>query len=557
MTPGWIGKYRVARLLGQGGMGSVYLAYDEVLNRPVAIKLLRDGAPPEHRSRFELELSRSAQLRHPNIVAVWDSGVHKGQLFMVMEYLDGETLAALIERREPLPIAISLRHVEDVCLALSHVHQAGFVHRDVKPSNIMVGRDGWLKLVDFGIARATDSDLTGAGAVVGTMSYMAPEQITGGTVDARADIFATGLVLYELLSYRRAFGDTHDGLVHRLVHEQPVPLATLCPDLPADAVAIVDRALEKNPKHRYQDIRDMRRAIAVARARIESAPRAVPRSRATLTTQAAAAARTPSKESSVVRGRRLPAFGGACVLTAALSQLWIASAFDAALPNLPASPMATGQTLVMPVPPAVPLAIPAPMLAARRTDPATSDRTSAQTLHSHAEAAPAVPADAPVVSQIADASARFLPWTHEEKDNREEAAPLVSTSSVPHSTIAASRASPSRDSAAHDIRQLLERQYADAMSDRRVDAVSAIYPAVDAELLQKQFATVRSWRVGMQCAVVSIASEADAADATCTVRYQTELTSRPGRRESSEQSAHVHLTRRADAWTIDRVRFGR
>ncbi len=560
-VPTRIGKYRIVRLLGQGGMGSVYLGHDAVLNRHVAIKVLREGAPPEHCARFRLELSRAAQLRHPNIVAVWDSGVHKGQLFMVMEYIDGHTLAALIERREPLSLNRKLHVIDSVCLALAHVHQAAFVHRDVKPSNIMVDRSDWVKVVDFGIARAPGSDLTGEGAVIGTMSYMAPEQVTGGPVDSRADIFATGLVLYELLSYRRAFGDTHDPAVHRLLREAPLPLMTLCPDLPVAVADIVNKALEKDPNRRYQDIGDMRSAIAAVRARLQSAAAVSTRVAMpdVITRPRAVPARDPRRASSgpgmTAYSRRLPAVGGAFVLTAALSQLWLAPAYEGRLPDLPASPAAPQTSFVLPPPPATPFAAPVPK--APRLEPEANEHSglTIRPASSEAQATSVAITDTPA-PRIAEPAATSSDRSDAPIDVQARP-PLQTTSRLPATSVGGVRESPSGESASRDIRELLEGRYAGAMTDRRVEVISAIYPAVDRSLLQRQFAAVRSWRVAMSCPVVNVGSGADSADATCAVTYQTELAARPGQRETSDQTAHVRLTRRLDSWSIDRVRFGR
>jgi serine/threonine protein kinase len=390
---------------------------------------------------------------------------------------------------------------------------------------------------------------------------MAPEQVTGGPVDSRADIFATGLVLYELLSYRRAFGDKHDAAVHRLLREAPLPLMTLCPDLPVAIPDIVNKALEKDPNRRYQDIGEMRSAIAAVRARLESAaavstrvampdvitgPRAVP---------ARDRRRASSGPDTTPYSRRLPAVGGALVLTAALSQLWLAHAYEGRLPDLPASPAAPHKSFFLPPPPATPFAAPVPKATRLEREANEHPGPTIRPASSEAQAPSVVLIDTPA-PRIAEPAAAFSDRSDAPIEVQARP-PLQTTSRLPVTSVGGVRESPSGESASRDIRELLEGRYAGAMTDRRVEAISAIYPAVDQSLLQRQFAAVRSWRVAMSCPVVNVGSGVDSADATCAVTYQTELAARPGQRENSEQTAHVRLTRRLESWSIDRVRFGR
>jgi len=269
-APATVGKYTVKRLIKHGGMGSLYLAFDPDLKRSVAIKLLRgDLDHDELRKRFERETAAVAGLRHRNIVTIFDTGIHEGDPYLVMDYIPGETLAELIRRQAHLSVQRKLQIVEDICAALGHAHASGIVHRDVKPANVMIDDDDTVKVVDFGIARIRDSDLTD-GAVIGTLSYMAPEQMSGGHVDHRVDVFAVGAVMYELLSFRRAFqGGIEDGLIAKVMNADPPPLATFCPDLPLEVCAIAARAMDKDPDRRYQDVRALRGALAAARQRYE------------------------------------------------------------------------------------------------------------------------------------------------------------------------------------------------------------------------------------------------------------------------------------------------
>jgi len=267
--PRFIGRYQVERLLGVGGMGEVYLARDPNIGRLVAIKVLRTD-DDEYRHRFKIEIKAAGALQHRHIITIFDSGEHEGSPFLAMEYIAGETLADKIKRRADIPLADKLRYIEELCEGLAHAHRAGIVHRDIKPANVIVADDGdSVKVVDFGIARLGESRATQSGLLMGTYNYMSPEQMKGQRVDHRSDIFAVGLVLYELLSYRRAFpGSMGDGLMYRILHEEPEALTALLPGLPREVPAIVRRALCKEPGERYADIASMAASVKDASRRL-------------------------------------------------------------------------------------------------------------------------------------------------------------------------------------------------------------------------------------------------------------------------------------------------
>jgi len=263
--PGAIGRYRVERRLGTGGMGAVYLARDPELDRLVAIKLVKDDLTdePELRERFLREARAAARLRHPNIITIFDIGEWDNRSFIAMEYIEGESLADVARRQPTLDPAWVLRWMEQLCHGLAHAHRAGVVHRDIKPANLMIDREGTLKIVDFGIARAGESQLTKSGVLVGTANYLAPEQLLGTATDHRADIFAVGAVFYELLSGQKAFpGTIADGLFNRICYEAPQPLAARCPGLEPDIARIINGAIEKDPSRRYLDLSAMAADIA-------------------------------------------------------------------------------------------------------------------------------------------------------------------------------------------------------------------------------------------------------------------------------------------------------
>jgi serine/threonine protein kinase len=270
-NPATIGRYQVRDRLGQGGMGVLYLALDPAIDRLVALKLLRVDSD-ELRERFLREARLAARLQHPNIVTIYDVGEHEEQPFIAMEYIAGETLAELIQRRAALSLVRKLSLMLDACKGLAYAHKHAIVHRDIKPANLMVGRDtGVLKVLDFGIARGGDSTLTQVGMLMGTPNYMSPEQIEGRTIDQRSDIFALGLVLYELLVYRQAFkSDTPHAVLHQVLHGTPAPLREIDPEIDPALVAVVDKAIAKSCELRYQDLDALRGDLARIANRLDA-----------------------------------------------------------------------------------------------------------------------------------------------------------------------------------------------------------------------------------------------------------------------------------------------
>ena len=225
-VPTSIGRYEVERLLGEGGMGVLYLARDPVLDRHVALKLLRVNGE-DLRRRFMREAQSAARLQHPNIVTVYDVGDHDGQLYIAMEYIDGDTLATLIRDDVPFSAIRKLDIIDEVADGLGFAHQRGIIHRDIKPANLMMSRGGLVKVLDFGIARVAhrESGEIDAPTLIGTPAYMAPEQLEGADVDARSDIYAVGLVMYEFFSGRRAFsGATTAEVLQKVLDAQPTPI---------------------------------------------------------------------------------------------------------------------------------------------------------------------------------------------------------------------------------------------------------------------------------------------------------------------------------------------
>jgi beta-lactam-binding protein with PASTA domain/tRNA A-37 threonylcarbamoyl transferase component Bud32 len=251
------GRYRLEARLGAGGMAEVFRGHDMVLDRPVAIKVLseRFASDPSFVDRFRREARAAARLNDRNVVSVFDSGADDGTNFIVMEYIEGRTLADFLAGGGKLPPDKAAELVEHVCDGLAAAHAQGVVHRDIKPANIMVTREGVVKVMDFGIARITTSADTIAqtAQVLGTASYLSPEQAQGRPVDARSDIYSLGIVLYELLAGSAPFnGESPVAVAMKHVHETPPPPSSVNPDVPPALDAVVMRALSKNPANRYQ-----------------------------------------------------------------------------------------------------------------------------------------------------------------------------------------------------------------------------------------------------------------------------------------------------------------
>ena len=266
-----LGSYQIVDELGRGGMAVVYRAFQPSLNRHVAIKVLPPhlGFDQEFVERFQREALASAKLRHPNIVVIHDVGHQQGIYFIVMELLEGHTLKQIIEQEGALSVERANRIVEQLAAALDYAHQQGLVHRDVKPANIFIGKDDHVTLTDFGIAKAASEaqQLTRTGMLMGTPEYMSPEQAEGEGVDYRTDLYALGIVLYQLLVGQVPFrGTTPHAILHAVIYEAPAPLRQLRQDLSPAIEAVVLQAIDKRPERRYQSGAELAEALADASA---------------------------------------------------------------------------------------------------------------------------------------------------------------------------------------------------------------------------------------------------------------------------------------------------
>jgi serine/threonine-protein kinase len=260
------GRYEILRHIARGGMAEVYLAHDLMLDRQVALKVLFPELSTDRNfvERFRREAQAAANLSHPNIVSIYDWGEEEGTYFIVMEYIEGRTLGQIIRGEGPLMADRAAEIGADVAAALAFAHRSGVIHRDVKPGNVLIGPTGQVKVSDFGIARAanSDGDLTQTGAVMGTATYFSPEQAQGHRVDPRSDVYSLGVVLYEMVAGRAPFaGDNPMAIAYKHVREQPIPPRQVNPDVPEAFDAIVLQAMAKNPNDRYTSADELRQDL--------------------------------------------------------------------------------------------------------------------------------------------------------------------------------------------------------------------------------------------------------------------------------------------------------
>ena len=303
LAPGsHLGPYRIAALLGAEGMGEVYRAQDERLGREVAVKVLRQEgiADPDRQRRFALEARAASSLNHPNILTVYDVGMEQGTPYIVTELVSGEPLKAVIARG-PVPLKKTLDLAIQAAAGLAAAHQAGIIHRDINPANIMVTGQGLVKILDFGLAKSVRREATAAGAdsghtapgfVVGTATYMSPEQVKGEPLDHRTDQFSFGLVLYEMISGQVAFARSSAiNTMAAIVEERARPLAELNPAVPQPLRWCVERCLEKDRDGRYASTADLQRELETIRAHVDEIASGAP---------GPAPERKPSRRSKVV-----------------------------------------------------------------------------------------------------------------------------------------------------------------------------------------------------------------------------------------------------------------
>jgi len=255
-----LGKYELLGELGRGAFGIVYRAKDPVINRMVALKTITSAVAgnPSLLDRFYREAQSAGSLQHPNIITIYDMGDEHGTPFIAMELVDGENLDDVIARRAPIPLSLRVGYAVQACRAFDYAHKRGVIHRDIKPGNVMVNKDGVVKVVDFGIARVLESTKTQTGTLIGTISYMAPEMFHGEHATERSDIWSFGVLLYELMAYQQPFsGQSPAALMQSICLQEPTPLRDAFSDCPEDLASLIHRMLQKSAADRVQSMEDL------------------------------------------------------------------------------------------------------------------------------------------------------------------------------------------------------------------------------------------------------------------------------------------------------------
>jgi serine/threonine-protein kinase len=267
--PEQLGKYKIVRVIGKGAMGIVYEGFDTVIERTVAIKTIRtDELDPaeaeEHSRRFLIEAKAAGKLSHPNIVGIYDYGNEQNLAFIVMEYVQGQELKSYFDAGHRFPLDQAVRIMVQLLEALGVAHARGVVHRDVKPANIFITEDGIAKLGDFGIARIDSTHKTHAGTILGTPSYMSPEQIRGESVDARSDLYSAGVILYQFLTGEKPFSGSMVAVMHKVLNEEPTPPSTLNSEVSRQMDQVVAKAMAKDAAARFGVAREFSNALRIA-----------------------------------------------------------------------------------------------------------------------------------------------------------------------------------------------------------------------------------------------------------------------------------------------------
>ncbi|MGH9307994.1 MAG: serine/threonine-protein kinase, partial [Vicinamibacterales bacterium] len=360
----------------------VYRAHDTLLERVVALKVIAASINdnPELRERFFREARAAGQLSHRHIITIHDLGEHEGQPYLAMEYLTGEDLQRRLARPEAMSLLRKLEIAAEICDGLSYAHRRGVIHRDIKPANIFITDDGIVKILDFGLARMVASEVTASNMMLGTLNYMAPEQVRGERTDHRADIFSFGVVFYEILSGRKAFqGDSYATTLYKILQEVPDPLLSIDATLPSEVVRIVEKSLAKPRDERYQDLTDLARDLALVRQHLST------HDAATIAAHAGSAAREPSdlahgseittgtmaierrpattppqpRQTTDARGGRMRLVAIGVLVIAAATATWLTFS-RRGNDDRPAPPMSTAETSPPAAEPAAPAPAPGP-----------------------------------------------------------------------------------------------------------------------------------------------------------------------------------------------------
>ncbi len=600
--PRLIGRYEIDGLLGRGGMGAVYSAHDPAIGRPVAIKLVSEGfRDPRARERLANEARAAGRLQHPNIVTIFDVGEHDGQLFIVMERVLGEPMSSMLSRQPrllDLPTGLAL--IEEACGALAYAHQMGIVHLDIKPDNLMVDQSGHVKVLDFGIAHVGGDDVTRTSSIVGSLRYMAPEQLTSGVVlDRRCDVFAVGCILYELVAGVPAFEGRIKDAVARVLGDDPRPLTEVAPATDPDLSALVARMMSRDPRGRPSALAEVGHELAVIRARLTGHPVAnsptAPFGVAQTTHDRAFAAPPPISDvvahTAASSVPRLTTIVAALVLVVVVASIWIyarRTAEPAALPSAPASVQTDAAPLTETPAPAQPSAPQRPgverpngadtpqieTVPARGATPqqtrraeANRDRIGTDTppqLDSAVTNKQTAPAPATTQSSVRSQEQPSVPATPPEQRTTSEvtrdapAAPQPPPAPASPAPPAVARANPGGAPPAaapvSDETRVLAAldRYKRAFEERRPDALAEVYPSLTNEQrarLRRDLSAVDRYAIDFANTQVAVRGET----ATVTAVVTREMQPRVGGLQKNSTPTVFHFQKIGEDWVIDGI----
>jgi serine/threonine protein kinase len=556
-----IGKYEVECVIGEGAMGVVYRAVDPVINRRVAIKVMNDAVAQDAglRERFLREAQAAGSLQHPNLVTVYDFGEIGDHLYTAMEYVEGDDLSELLRKQLAIPVDQSLDLVIGLLHGLAYAHKRGIVHRDIKPANIRVDGEGKARLMDFGVAHLASSEMTSTGVLLGTPSYMAPEQITGSPVSPETDIFSVGAVLYELLARRRPFeGETLQALMYQIVTRMPASLDAVVPEIPPALGRIVMRALEKEPSQRYRNAVAMANDLATMRDTLDSEGKHTSTSlRATIDT--ALADERDARHRRKRQRRVVIVTGGvlaAAALFATVRTLWRIgtpvpppAAVMAASPSTPRSlaPDSSRPTVTQP---------PAPSPLTTTQAPAPPRATLDSRTRTGGIGAPTPPPRARDERNLAaGAAAAPVQPTPREPTPVERPPTVAQQSAVGAPIVAPSPAAPAqepRENAAAQIAAVVAA-YARALESRDIGELRRVYPSMTSEqrsAFEDFFRSTRSLQATLSVAGLQIDGSSAEANLTGSFDYVTTA----GAAEHRPVSFRAALRREGSTWMLVAVR---
>ena len=563
-----IGKYQIIELVGEGAMGVVYRARDSVLDRNVAIKVMNDSIARQDdlRKRFLHEAQAAASLQHPNVVCIYDLGEADGHLFIAMEFIQGVDLEHLIELAQPLSLQAKLDIVIDVLTGLAFAHKRGIVHRDIKPANIRVAEDGRAKIMDFGVAHLASSSMTSTGSILGTPTYMAPEQITEGKTSPATDIFAVGGVLYQILTMMKPFeAPTLQNLFFKIITEDPRNVTELTPGLPAALDRIVRKAMAKEPGDRYTSALEMANELTNVRSKLSGPSYPASVSLSASVASAIEMSRTHSRK----RARTLAFAGGGALAAAALFAIAWSKTGSSKAEATDSKPAAVA-TPALPQPQSAPAGIPAATVS-------TANETAPVVQPPPTSARAKVPAKTPATTRDSRSAAanKTVPKPVQSK--------VVTTAAPPHVDPPVTSVSPRQDPlpspppavvvakpaaqpppqestppvaappTAADIAPAVEA-FARAIESKDIGAIRRVYPGLTSDQqrrFEQFFEGARTINASFRIANIS-ASSASAADAQLAGVY--EFVTVAGKTERQPVTFAVSLAKDGRTWRLTSLR---